>query len=794
MSDYLARLKAMPFSVRPLLLSLILFAATAPSMAQLPSLLPGKTLLPPAPSAPAKPVADSGVSKELLDAQARLRETQDAMSRLQAQLVNPGLAGSARNEVLKQFNLRQTLADRYGQQVDYLQRLELLDQKISAAKQERDSWAPPAGNPPWPLTEGDHVRNEMSAQQARIGQLNRELAALSDQLIGLGKEKSEDEIRLRQLQEKLGAADSTKITDADRQSLGSAQMALALKNAILLRTDLERRVKDGERVLLEVQHETAAKTWQYFADRFELSPELLSKVKGEIQYLVDRDRELELKALDQAKIAMARLARAQNVAQAVDQAKVTAARFAQVQAALAIAQANEAAARAEVDRFRQLIEMGGYALQVWDARAAIYGEPRPDAPRMAKIAERVRLGLLRADQVRDFLRQTLATKDQEAYDLRLASLAATDALQKEVVAARLKAANAQSDAARSVLATLDKFEQLLDLLQFELGLKEQRRTLPERFVAYWQELSSVARVVWQYELFAVDDLVIADGKEVKTTRSVTIGKSIGAIAILVFGFMLLSWLIRATIALAERRIGLKSSAATLIRRWLTVIATGTLIVLSFNLVQIPLSVFAFLGGALAIGVGFGTQNLLKNLISGVMLLVERPIRIGDLVEIDGVRGRVTSIGIRFSTIHSSDGIDTLIPNSELVEKKLTNWTFSNPDVRREVRVGVAYGADPVQVKNLMQAAALEHPDVMRHPEPMVVLDDLGDNALVFTLRYWIHVEAGTDGRRVDSDLRCEILEKLDSVGVSVPYPQRDVHLMASAPLPVILTQPENKSL
>ncbi len=162
----------------------------------------------------------------------------------------------------------------------------------------------------------------------------------------------------------------------------------------------------------------------------------------------------------------------------------------------------------------------------------------------------------------------------------------------------------------------------------------------------------------------MDDVVVADGKEVKTTRSVTVGKSVGAIGILVLGFFLVSRLIRASLGLAERRLGLKSSVATIVRRWLTVLATGTLIVLSFNLVQIPLSVFAFLGGALAIGVGFGTQNLLKNLISGVMLLVERPIRIGDLVEVDNVRGRVTSIGIRFSTIHSSDGIDTLIPNSE----------------------------------------------------------------------------------------------------------------------------------
>ena len=123
----------------------------------------------------------------------------------------------------------------------------------------------------------------------------------------------------------------------------------------------------------------------------------------------------------------------------------------------------------------------------------------------------------------------------------------------------------------------------------------------------------------------------------------------------------------------------------------------------FNSIKLN-SRLAAVCGALAIGAGFGTQNLIKNLISGLMLLVERPIRMGDLVEVDGIKGRVTSIGIRFSTIHSADGVDTLIPNSELVEKKLVNWTYSNPDARREIRVGVAYGTDPVQVKNLIKSA------------------------------------------------------------------------------------------
>lgn len=769
------------FGVAAIFLSL---SVTPPALAQLPSLLPTK---PATQSAPPPKVEINDPKKDLADAQARLIDAQEAVKRLQGQLNQKTLSVEGRQELLQQFNLRQTLADRYAEQVDYLKRIALNAQSIQDAKQQRENWTPPTGSPPWSVLEGDTVRNEMLALESRIEQLSKEIASVSNQLIGLGQEKSAVETKVRQLQE-----NSAKASETDRQQLDVLQGRLALTSAVLLRTDLERRFKESERTLQEVRLELVKKTWQYYDGRFVLSSEVLASAKEELQGLIDRNRGLELKALSASEAASVRLAKAQSTYVALDQAHAPAAQLAQAKAALEIAQADEAAARSQVDVLRNLIEIGGYGLQVWDARAEIYATPRPNAARLEEIAQRVRTGLVRVRQARDLLRQSLMTKEQEAFDLREALLTGKSALDQKRLAARLSAATEQTDDARLVLAALDKFERYLIVLQSELGIHAAEQTWAERIVGYGQRAAAIAKTIWNYELFTVDDQVIADGKEIKTIRSVTVGKSIGAIGILVMGFVMVSWLIRAMIGLAERRIGLKTSSATVIRRWLTLVSTATLIILSFNLVQIPLSVFAFLGGALAIGIGFGTQNLLKNLISGVMLLVERPLRIGDLVEIDGVRGRVTSIGIRFSTIHQSDGIDTLIPNSELVEKKLTNWTFSNPDIRREVRVGVAYGADPVQVKNLMQSAAMEHPDVMHHPEPMVVLDDLGDSALIFTLRYWIRIETGTDGRQVDSDLRCEILEKLNSVGISVPFPQRDVRLSAETPLPVSLVQPSSE--
>ncbi|MGV1016571.1 MAG: mechanosensitive ion channel domain-containing protein [Fluviibacter phosphoraccumulans] len=766
---------------------ILLLSSMSSAYAQMPSLFPGKSQTQQAINTSQAPVVVD-LNKELADAQSRLGDTQGVINRLQAQLKDTNLSNDARSNLLKQFNQRQTLADRYAQQIDYLKQLQVYDQKIVDAKQQRDNWVAPAGNPPWSVVQGDQVKNEMIMQESRITKINDELSALSDQIAIYGREKSDADVRLRQLQEKLGN-DPTKLTEASRIALDEAQMTQAFKSSLLYRADLEKRLKEKLRTLLEIQLSTSAKTWNYFDGRFVLTPEILASAKGDLQLIIDRDRNQELNALAKSETALNRLNKAQAEFQALDHKNTPLDRLAQARANLDMAQANEASARSDVDRLRRLIEMGGYAQQVWDARAALYATPRPSAERVSEIAQSVKDGLLRIAQVRDNLGQALTANEQAAFTLRENLLFSKDVLARQVLTAKLQAANTEADSIRLVLTALEDFEQFLSLLQSELAAQATHRSVTERMADFGDQLVNVGRNTWNYELFSVDDFVIADGKEVKTTRSVTIGKSIGAVAMLLFGFMLISWLIRSSIALAERRFGLKPSSALAVRRWLTFIATGTLIALSFNLVQIPLSIFAFLGGALAIGIGFGAQNVLKNLISGGMLLIERPIKLGDFVEIEGVRGRVTSIGLRVSTIHSSDGIDTLIPNSELVEKKLTNWTFSNQNIRREIKVGVAYDADPTEIQRLIQSVALVHPDVIQSPTPMVVFDDFGDSALIFTLRFWIRVDTATDGRLIDSDLRSGIMAKLKNAGIDIPNPQLDVHLSAVAPLKVSIPNP-----
>jgi potassium-dependent mechanosensitive channel len=201
-------------------------------------------------------------------------------------------------------------------------------------------------------------------------------------------------------------------------------------------------------------------------------------------------------------------------------------------------------------------------------------------------------------------------------------------------------------------------------------------------------------------------------------------------------------------------------------------------------VNIPLTVFTLFGGALAIGVGFGAQNLINNFISGLIMLLERPIKVGDIVDVDGVRGRVSTIGARCSHVRRFDGIEMLVPNSAFLEKNVTNWTLSDRLIRFSVTVGVAYGSPVRDVSKLMMMVLEEHGKILKYPEPLVLFEDFGESALVFTSYYWIELAGETDSRIVASDIRFRIDRLFREAGISIAFPQRDIHLDGIGPVDV----------
>jgi small-conductance mechanosensitive channel len=201
-----------------------------------------------------------------------------------------------------------------------------------------------------------------------------------------------------------------------------------------------------------------------------------------------------------------------------------------------------------------------------------------------------------------------------------------------------------------------------------------------------------------------------------------------------------------------------------------------------HLVHLPITAFAFLGGALAIGVGFGAQNLLNNFISGFIIMAERPIRLGDLIEIEGSFARVEDIGPRCTRIRTGDNIHILVPNSHFLEKSIVNWTLSDQKVRAHVTVGVMYGSPVREVERLLVKAARENEKVLREPEPFVLFRDFGDNALIFFLYFWVTMETLTERLLLESNIRFRIDDLFREAGIVIAFPQRDVHLETSRPL------------
>jgi len=198
--------------------------------------------------------------------------------------------------------------------------------------------------------------------------------------------------------------------------------------------------------------------------------------------------------------------------------------------------------------------------------------------------------------------------------------------------------------------------------------------------------------------------------------------------------------------------------------------------------RIPLTMFTFLGGAVAIGVGFGAQNIIGNFISGLILMTERPIRIGDLVEVESHLGRVEDIGARCTRVKRIDGIDVLVPNSVFVEKSVINWTLCDKLVRTSVTVGVMYGSPTDRVAELIRRAADEHDNILREPEPRVVFQDFGDSALVFEVFFWAEVTGAMELRVIRSDVRFRIDALFRDAGIVIAFPQHDVHLDSSRPI------------
>ncbi len=279
---------------------------------------------------------------------------------------------------------------------------------------------------------------------------------------------------------------------------------------------------------------------------------------------------------------------------------------------------------------------------------------------------------------------------------------------------------------------------------------------------------------WNYGLFT-----LPGGAELKVSQLVL------TLAVVVGGLLLGHWLQK----LLGRALGARKvnpNAVLTIQRLVFYFILVLVFVTALAMLHIPITALAFISGAVAIGVGFGAQNVINNLISGWILMSERPVRIGDFIEIDDHKGVVESIGNRSTQIRRVDGVHMLVPNSHMLERMVVNWTLHDLRIRTMVRVGVAYGSPVRRVAELLEQIVSGEKGVLKDPPPLVVFEDFGDSALVFDAFFWAEVGGERELRVIRSEIRMRITELFEQEGIVIAFPQRDVHLDTSRPLEIQL--------
>lgn len=269
---------------------------------------------------------------------------------------------------------------------------------------------------------------------------------------------------------------------------------------------------------------------------------------------------------------------------------------------------------------------------------------------------------------------------------------------------------------------------------------------------------------------------ISEGIETQVTV-LTLLKGLVAILILI---PLTGWLVRASESKVKRMQSVSPALQVLALKLIKLLVAVAAIMLAISSMGVNLSAFAFLGGAIGLGLGFGFQKVISNLISGVILLGDRSIKPGDVIEVDQTYGWINTLGARYTSVITRDGTEHLIPNEMMITEKVVNWSFSDEKVRLKIPFGTSYDSDPRQVMKLVLESAEEHPRVLDKPGPVVRLMGFGDSGVDFELRIWIR-DPSAGVNNVRSDLYLGIWDTFKEHNIEIPFPQRDLHVKEMPP-------------
>ncbi len=432
----------------------------------------------------------------------------------------------------------------------------------------------------------------------------------------------------------------------------------------------------------------------------------------------------------------------------------------------------------------QRLQRTDEVVQTWRRRYMLFNDrERPERLQTWKQETQQKLDRLRRDEGLAMARLAEIQKD---LDKTREALEGSNVLAPELRPAVLSQREELlklNGAYQTYLTALARESRLYNKLLEELDQKSKHITWGQRFSDLWTRIEKV----WNFELTSIDD------------KPITVSKLIWVLVLLIVGFRFSRKL---SVWMGQKlfpRLGFASgvSAGLQTISFYLLVLLVTLLVL--YIVNVPLTLFTVLGGALAIGVGFGSQNIVRNFISGLILLAERPIKIGDTVEIDGSSGIIENVGARSTRIRTFNNSYVILPNSDLLEKKVLNWTFTDSPTRVMIQVGASYESSPRQVAKLLRRAVDEHGKIMTSPEPSILFKAFGDHALIFEVYFWVKMRHFNERESILSDIRFRIDTLFREEGIAFASSQKGALGSSNKPLEVRLlndspSQEEKKPL
>ncbi len=345
---------------------------------------------------------------------------------------------------------------------------------------------------------------------------------------------------------------------------------------------------------------------------------------------------------------------------------------------------------------------------------------------------------------------------------------------------------------RLLEAQKTELDKLIRLEEEHGTLIDETRLLCDRFLGEVAETASTWNLK-EWLRIAGGHISAAWNKELTESKDnpVTVKKVVTALILFFLGLYLSRRLTHTLDRRVLRRLPLPVGTASILKSLTYYLSLILATIIALKVANVPLTLFTFFGGALAIGVGFGSQQIINNFISGLILLIERPMQEGDQIEHQaGVIGTVIRIGPRCTHVRTATNVDIFIPNSTLLQSNLVNWTRTDDKVRVQVNVPVQYGSNTREVAKLLRKAADDHGKILRKPDPIVLLREFGANGFEFQVQFWIQMIPGTDRNVVESDIRFMIDSYFRDAGIMMPFPQRDVHFNSVPPIKVSFSREE----